>query len=292
MTVYKGARWGTRTPGDSAKYVLTLVNLFAHFWELMSSLWVPHPVLRSRGRRSPPSLGSPVTPCSIHSSPSFLKGWDHTRQFGESVQVSNHADFPDLYQSKLDFLQTACNKSSYILSPHKNKSRALSRSLYFKPAQVTSDPGSSCFNSALQAHSSCARHERQTFCLTCSFSSSIHSFKTKLFREDFTAFSAKKDIFSLKSTDTNNSPWHKITEKAKALSLHCEMNLQTSTTYSPHREPPSALLSFVKVQALCPVFLGKVNYPQMKIHAISPQCQQALGQYSKNIQSEGDQTVT
>lgn len=84
----------------------------------------------------------------------------------------------------------------------------------------------------------------------------------------------------------------KITEKAKALSLHCEMNLQTSTTYSPHQEALSALLSFVKVQALCPVFLGKVNYPKMKIHAISPQCQQALGEYSKIIQSEGDQTVT
>lgn len=62
--------------------------------------------------------------------------------------------------------------------------------------------------------------------------------------------------------------------------------------HHPHQEAPSALLAFVKVQALCPVFLGKVNYPKKKIHAISPQHQQALGQYSKNIQSEGDQSVT
>lgn len=69
------------------------------------------------------------------------------------------------------------------------------------------------------------------------------------------------------------------------------MNLQTSTTYSPHQEAPlSTFLPFVKVQALCPVFLGKVNYPKMKIYAISPQRQQALGQYSKNTQSERDQT--
>lgn len=38
------------------------------------------------------------------------------------------------------------------------------------------------------------------------------------------------------------------------------------------------------------MFLGKANYPKMKIYAISPQRQQALGQYSKNMQSELDQT--
>lgn len=130
-----------------------------------------------------------------------------------------------------------------------------------------------------------------------SFSSSIHSFKSKLFREDFTAFSAKTNIFSLKSTNTNNSTRHKITEEAKAktlvtFSIHHEMNLQTSTTYSPHQEALAAILSFLKVQALCPGFFQKVNYPKMKIHAISPQCQRTLGKYSKNTQSEGDQTVT
>lgn len=94
-------------------------------------------------------------------------------------------------KSNYDFLQTACNKSSYIFSPHKNKSHALSRSLYFKPAKPTSDLGSSCSNSALQAHSSCARHEQQTF---CSFSSSIF-FQNQTLQRRHHCLSLKKDIF-------------------------------------------------------------------------------------------------
>lgn len=103
-------------------------------------------------------------------------------------------------------------------------------------------------------------------CLTCSFSCSVHSVNNKL---------------SILKTITNHLIWHKTTEEAKALSLHCEMNLQT-TTHSPHQEAPSALLSSVKAQALCSEFLGQVNYPKMKIHAIPLQQQQVLGQYSKN----------
>lgn len=206
----------------------------------MSSLWVRHPMLRKQGRKIPSLTGKP-SGSLLHTfnliffvqARLFFQGQGHTGQFGESVRASNHADFPDLYQPKLEvqvwLLQTACNRSSYIHSPHKTKSHAPSWSFYFKPAQITSDLGSSCFNSALQAHSSCTRRKQQTFYLTCSFSSSTHSFKTKLFR-DFTAFSAKKDIFSLKSTNTNISTWHKITEEVKALSLHCEMHLQTTTS--------------------------------------------------------------
>lgn len=150
----------------------------------------------------------------------------------------------------------ACNKSSYILSPHKNKSHALSRSLYFKPAQVTSDLSSSCSNSALQTLSSCAWHEQQTCCLMCSFSSSIHSFKERTSLPSL----LKSIYFHIKSTNIKNLTLHKITEKTNVISLHCEMNLQTSTTYSHHEEAPSAPSSFTKAQDLCPVFLGKVNY--------------------------------
>lgn len=165
------------------------------FLPVDQSVFLPSPFLRvplppcweSRGRKSSPLLGSPVTPWSICSTPFSSEGWGYTGQFGESVQVTNHTDFSWSLSAKawsqtMYFLQTARNKSSYILSPHKNKWHAPSRSLYFKPSQPTSDLadlGSSCSNSALQAHSYCARQRQQTF---CSFSSSIFFQKQTLQR--------------------------------------------------------------------------------------------------------------
>lgn len=225
----------------------------------MSSLWVPHPRGEEAGEEDPLAhweaqwLPASYVQAHLYRRAEATRGSLGNLCKCQTTQISLIFISPSL-KIKPNLLQTACNRSSYIPSSHKNKPHALSQSLCFKPAQITSDLGSSCFNSALQAHSSCARHEQQTFCLTCGFSSSSHSFKTKLFREDFTAFSAKKDIFSLKSTSTNNSTWHEVTGEAKALSLHCEMNLQTSTTYSPHQEAPSALFYLLlkfKHFALC-----------------------------------------
>lgn len=186
--------WELRTPGTGlCHYASRSISLFA---QLMPSLRVPLPSSwGSRGGKSPPLLGSPVTPWSICSTPFSSEGWSHTGKFWESVQVSNHADFPDLYQAKLksnyDFLQTACNKSSYILSPHKNKWHALSQSLYFKLAQPTSDLGFPCSNSALQTHSSSARQEQQTF---CSFSSSIF-LQNQTLQRRLHCFSTEENVF-------------------------------------------------------------------------------------------------
>lgn len=188
--------WGFRTPGTAlCHYVPGSVSLFA---QLMPSLWVPWPPCwGSRGEKSSPLLGSPVTPWSICSIPFFFFQRAEATQgsFGNLCKCLTMQIFlisiSWSLKSNYDFLQTACNKSSYIFSPHKNKSHALSRSLYFKPARPTSDLGSSCSNSALQAHSSCARHEQQTF---CSFSSSIF-FQNQTLQRRHHCLSLKKDIF-------------------------------------------------------------------------------------------------
>lgn len=89
----------------------------------------------------------------------------------------------------------------------------------------------------------------------------------------------------------SNLIWHIITGEAKVLSLHCKTNLQPST-HSPHKGNTLSTSVFCSTPAPCPEFLGQVNYPQMKIYALSPQHQQLLGQYSKSIQSEGEQSLT
>lgn len=164
--------WEFRTPGTGlCHYVSRSTNLFA---QLMPSLWVPLPLnWGSRGGKSSPLLGSPVTPWSICWTPFSSEGWSYTAQFWESVQVSNHADFPDLYQLKLEVQLWLPANSLQQKFLHSFFSKKYVTCSFLKPVfqiSTTSDLGFSCSNSALQAHSSCARQEQQTF---CSFSSYI-----------------------------------------------------------------------------------------------------------------------
>lgn len=183
--------WEFRTAGTGLCHHVTgsmrlfaqLINQSFHPAFFSGSLYPP--CWESRGGKSSPLLGSPVTPWGICWT---LQRAEATQDsLGNLCKCQTTQIFPDLYQPKLEgqlctSLLTARYKSSYILSPHKKKWHAPSWSLYFKPSQPTSDLadlGSSCSNSTLQAHSSCARQEQQTF---CSFSNSIFFQKQTLQR--------------------------------------------------------------------------------------------------------------
>lgn len=74
-------------------------------------------------------------------------------------------------------------------------------------------------------------------------SAALFSFKTKLFREDFTAFSAERTYFNLKAPtqiiQLDTKSW-----RGKGTFTSLWMMLQTSTTCSPHQEGLSTVWFF------------------------------------------------
>lgn len=180
---------------------------------------------------------------------------------------------PDLLQAATEALvlfllkKVTCSSSKLVFQA--STSNLWSRFLLFLAHLVSSSSASS---SVLYRHTA---PELNTCCLTGSFNSSIHSFSTQFCREYF-----------IKSTNMNNLIWHKITGETKVLSLHCKTNLLSPEGYT------FSTSVFCLTPALCPEFLGQVNYPHLKIYTLSPQHQQPLEQYSKSIQSEREQSLT
>lgn len=251
--------WEFRTPGTGlCHYVARLINLFA---QLMPSLWVPVPPCGgSRGGKSSPLLGSPVTPWSICSTPfsSEIRLRPHRGVLRISASVKPH--------------RFSWSQSSEAWTPTMTSCKHLTMKvlifflvikisdMLFLKACVSNQHNQPLIWLIWVPLVPTVSHRHTAPVLGKSSKLSVASAALTIFQNQ----TPQRRLHCLlcwkwyfKSTHTNKSTWHKTMKTQRH--FHFIVNeLQTSTTYSPYQEGLSALWffypsssTFTTVQALC-----------------------------------------
>lgn len=245
--------WEFRTPGTGqCHYVARLINLFA---QLMPSLWVPVPPCGgSREGKSSPLLGSPVTPWSICSTPfsSEIRLRPHRGVLRISASVKPHrfswsqsseAWTPTMTSCKqlamkvlIFFLLIKISDMLFLKACISNQHNQPLIWLIWVPLVPT----------VPHRHTAPVLGKSSKLSVA---SAALPSFKTKLFREDFTAFSAENDILKAPTQTSQLKPWrHKGT--FTSLWMNCKHQQHTL----PIRKDCQHFDFFTQVQALLPQF--------------------------------------